>query len=132
MGKFGGATFGGQPVMLIALLAAPLVLTSVEFCSPAPEPPATEPPEWHWRMVDGKKCYFRTDKLLPRRELLWSFDVKQFDVKEGATVKGRRHYTPHELKAIAAIERRMRTDDQLPPKRKKIRAHRRRDSDDDD
>jgi hypothetical protein len=46
-------------MIVIALLAAPLALTSVEFCASAPEPPATEPPEWHWRMVDGKKCYFR-------------------------------------------------------------------------
>jgi hypothetical protein len=132
MGKFGGATFGGQPVMLIALLAAPLVLTSVEFCSPAPEPPATEPPEWHWRMVDGKKCYFRADKLLPREDLVWSYDAKQLDLDEGATVKGRRHYTPQELKAITAIERQMRKDDQAPLKRKKIRRRRRRDNDDDD
>jgi hypothetical protein len=50
-------------MMIIALLAAPLALTSVEFCSAAPEPPATAPPEWHWRMVDGKKCYFRADSL---------------------------------------------------------------------
>jgi hypothetical protein len=44
-------------MILIALLAVPLALTSVEFCSAEPQPPATEPPEWHWRMVDGKKCY---------------------------------------------------------------------------
>src|SRR6476469_9658966 len=130
MGKFGGATFGGQPVMLIALLAAPLVLTSVEFCSPAPQPPATEPPEWHWRMVDGKKCYFRADKLLPREDLVWSYDAKKLDLDEGATVRGQRHYAPQELKAIA-IERQMREDDQAPPKRKKIRGRPRRDNDDD-
>jgi hypothetical protein len=40
---------------------------------------------------------------------------------KAATVKGRRHYTPQELKALAAIERRIREDDH-PPKRKKIRA----------
>ena len=118
-------------MILIALLAAPLALTSVEFCSAAPEPPATEPPEWHWRMVDGKKCYFRADKLLPREDLVWSYDAKQLDLDEGATVKGRRHYTPQELKAITAIERQMREDDQAPPKRKKIRRRRRRDNDDD-
>ena len=117
---------------LIALLAAPLALTSVEFCSAAPEPPATEPPEWHWRTVDGKKCYFRADKLLPREDLVWSYDAKQLDLDEGATVKSRRHYTQQELKAIAAIKSQMREDDQPPPKRKKIRRSRRRNSDDDD
>jgi hypothetical protein len=119
-------------MMIIALLAAPLALTSVEFCSAAPEPPATAPPEWHWRMVDGKKCYFRADKLLPRENLVWSYDAKQLDLDEGATVTGRRHYTPQELKAIATIERRMREDERPQPKRKKMRVRRRRDSDDSD
>jgi hypothetical protein len=119
-------------MILIALLAAPLALTSVEFCASAPEPPATEPLEWHWRMVDGKKCYFRADKLLPRQDLVWSYDAKQLDLDEGATVKARRHYTPRELKPMAAVERQMRGDDQSPPKRKKIRTRRRRDNNDDD
>jgi hypothetical protein len=119
-------------MILVVLLVAPLALTWVEFCSSAPETPATQPPEWHWRMVDGKKCYFRADKLLPREDLVWSFDAKQFDLDEGATVKGRRHYTPRELKAIAEIERRMRADEQPLPKRKKIWPRRRRDDDDDD
>jgi hypothetical protein len=108
-------------MIAIALLAAPLALTLVEFCSAAPEPPATEPPEWHWRMVDEKKCYFRADKLLPRENLIWSYDAKQLDLDEGATVRGRRHYTPQELNAIAAVERQMRKDDEEPTKRKKVR-----------
>ena len=120
-------------MITITLLAAPLALTLVEFCSAAPEPPAAEPPEWHWRMVDGKKCYFRADKLLPREDLLWTYDAKQLDLDEGVTVKGRRHYTPRELKAIGSIEHRMRESDQPPPKHKKIRTRRRRrDNDDDD
>src|ERR1700730_9788046 len=119
-------------MILIALLAAPIALTSVEFCSATPEPPATEPPEWQWRMVDKKKCYFRADKLLPREDLVWSYDTKQLDIDEGATVKGRRHYTPRELKAIAAMERQMREDHQPLPKRTKIYRRRRRGNDDDD
>jgi hypothetical protein len=116
-------------MILIALLAVPLALTSVEFCSAAPQPPATEPPEWHWRMVDGKKCYFRADKLLPREDLVWSYDAKKLDLDEGATVRGQRHYAPQDL---IPIERQMREDDQAPPKRKKIRGRTRRDNDDDD
>jgi hypothetical protein len=119
-------------MITIALLAAPLALTLTEFCSTAPEPPATEPPEWHWRMVDGKKCYFRADKLVPRENLVWSYDAKQLDLDERATVRARRHYTPEELKAIAAVERRMRKDNEQPPKRKKIRKRRRRNNDDED
>src|SRR5437660_4181959 len=112
---------GGQSMIALALLAAPLALTWAEFCSAAPEPPATEPPEWHWRMVDGKKCYFRADKLLSRENLIWSYEAKQLDLDEGAMVRGRRHYTPQELKAIAAVERQTRNDDEQPTKRKKLR-----------
>jgi hypothetical protein len=119
-------------MVLVVLLAAPLALITVEFCSSKPEPAAAEPPEWHWRMVDGKKCYFRADRLLPREDLVWSYDAKQFDLNEGATVKGRRHYTVQELKAIAAMERRKRADDQPEPKPRKNRPHRRRVNDEDD
>jgi hypothetical protein len=111
---------------------APLALITVEFCSSKPEPAATEPPEWHWRMVDGKKCYFRADKLLPKEDLVWSYDAKQFNLNEGATVKGQRHYTVRELKAIAATERRVRADEQPPLKPKKIRPRRKRVDDEDD
>jgi hypothetical protein len=113
------------------LLAAPIALIAVEFCSSKPEPAPSEPPEWHWRMVDGKKCYFRADKLLPREDLVWSYDAKQFDLNEGATVKGRRHYTLRELKAIAAMKRSTRADEQPLPTRKKIRPRRKRVNDED-
>ena len=83
-------------------------------------------------MVNGKKCYFRAEKLLPREDLVWSYDAKQLDLDEGATVKGRRHYTPQELKAISAMERQMRQDDKSPPKRTKIGGRRRRGNNDDD
>ena len=119
-------------MVLVALLAAPVALIAVEFCSPKPEPAATEPPEWHWRMVDGKKCYFRANKLLPKEDLIWSYEAKQFDLDEGATVKGQRHYTLKELKAIATVGRSARADQQSPPKRKKIRVRRRRADDEDD
>ena len=119
-------------MVLVALLAAPLVLITVEFCSTKPEPAATEPPEWHWRLVDGKKCYFRANKLLPKEDLVWSYDAKQFDRDEGGTVKGQRHYTAQELKAIATTGRWVRVDEQLPPKPKKIRPRRRRVDDEDD
>ena len=115
-------------MVIVALLAAPIALIAVEFCSSKPEPAATRPPEWHWRMVDGKKCYFRADKLLPREDLVWSYDAKQFDLNEGATVKGRRHYTVQELKAITA----KRAHEQLQLKRKKAQPQRRRTDDEDD
>ena len=119
-------------MITITLLAAPLALTLVEFCSAAPEPPAAEPPEWHWRMVDGKKCYFRADKLLPRKNLVWSYDAKQLDLDEGATIRDQRHYTPQELKATGGVERQMGKDDEQPTRRKKLRKGRGRNNDDED
>ena len=64
--------------------------------------------------------------------MVWSYDAKQFDLDEGATVKGQRHYTLKELKAIATVGRRVGVDQQPQPKRKKIRLRRRRDDDEDD
>ena len=78
-------------MILLSLLAAPLLLTSVEFCSDAPEPPALEPPEWHWRMVDRRKCYFRADHLLPREDLMWSYDAEKMVADEGVVVRRRKH-----------------------------------------
>jgi hypothetical protein len=83
-------------------------------------------------MVDGKKCYFRADKLLPRENLVWSYDAKQLDLDAGATIRGQRHYTPQELKAIAGVERQTRKDDEQPTRRKKLRKGRRRNNDDED
>ena len=118
-------------MMIVALLAAPIALVAAEFCSSKPEPAATEPPEWHWRMVDGKKCYFRADNLLPREDLVWSYDARQFDLNEGATVKGQRHYTPQELKAIAAMKRSTRADEKPLPKRRRSGRAARRVNDED-
>ena len=76
--------------------------------------------------------YFRAETLLPKEDLVWSYDAKQFDLTEGGTVKGRRHYTVQELKAIAETKRQMRADEQPQLKRKKLRPRRRRVEDEDD
>jgi len=121
-------------MFIVSLLAAPLFLTSVEVCVASPEPPAIEPPEWHWRMVDGRKCYFRADRLLPREDLFWEYDAEQLDMDEGAVVRSRKHYSPAELGAIGASrkELRARGDDDRSRPRKRMRRRRRDDDDDDD
>jgi hypothetical protein len=117
--------------MIVALLIIPQLLILAEVCVASPEPPAVEPPEWHWRMVDGRKCYFRADALLPREELFWEYDSQEFNEREGATVKGTRHYTTRELeewarrRTQAAEERRQRWE-------RRHRRHRDKDDDDDD
>jgi DNA-binding XRE family transcriptional regulator len=44
--------------------------------------------------------------------LVWSYDAKQLDLDEGATIRGQRHYTQQELKAIAGVERQTRKEDE--------------------
>jgi hypothetical protein len=110
------------------LFVAPFLL-HVEVCVQSPEPPAVDPPPWHWRTIDGRKCYFRADKLLPREDLFWedegTTDAGEYDRRIGATVIDRKHYQPGDLRERVA------SPDESRPRRKKFR-RRRRDDDDDD
>jgi len=110
-------------MMLVAFLAAPLAIMPAAFCSAAPEPQATGPPEWHWRIIDGRKCWFRADKLLPKEDLIWSYEPRELD--EGGVVTGRHHYTIKELEAIKQV----RKDDEERPRRKQRRRRQRDDED---
>ena|SRR6516165_10713193 len=114
-------------MILVAFLAAPLAIMPAAFCSAAPEPQATGPLEWHWRIIDGRKCWFRADKLLPKEDLIWSYEPRELD--EGGVVTGRHHYTIKELEAIKPIKRQVRKDDEEQPRRKQ-RGHHRRDDED--
>lgn len=110
----------------VALLIIPLSFLLAEVCVSSPEPPALEPPEWHWRTVDGRKCYFRADALLPRNELFWEYDAAEFDRMEGATVTNRKFYNAEDLRAKVV------SPDQSRPRKKPPRLRRRRKRDDDD
>ena len=110
-------------MILVAFLAAPLAIMPAAFCSAAPEPQATGPLEWHWRIIDGRKCWFRADKLLPKEDLIWSYEPGELD--EGGVVTGRHHYTIKELEAIKQV----RKDDEERPRRKQRRRHQRDDDD---
>ena len=114
-------------MILVAFLAAPLAIMPAAFCSAAPEPQATGPPEWQWRMIDRRKCWFRADKVLPKEDLIWSYEPRELD--EGGVVTGRHHYTIKELEAIKPIKRQVRKDDEEQPRRKHRRRHRRDDED---
>lgn len=122
--------------MIFALLALPLLWLPAEVCVSSPEPPAAEPPEWHWRTIDDRKCYFRADKLLPREDLYWEYDAQEFNAMEGATVLDQKHYkledlrqqveSPDSSRAERTRERKIRHWE------RKQRRHLRRDRDDDD
>jgi hypothetical protein len=115
-------------MIIISILAAPLIFLHVEVCVAQPEPPAVEPPEWHWRTIDGKKCWFRADKLLPREDLFWEYDAEEFDRMEGATVLDRNHYGADDLRSKVASPDSSRANKRWKPRRR----HRDDDDDDDD
>jgi hypothetical protein len=128
-------------MMAAILIGAYIVIPAMTSCSEAPEPPASEPPEWHWRLVDGKRCWFRADALLPREDLIWSYDEDELNRRENAIVKGQRHYTAKELeelaeresrKAEAAREAREEASERRRSQRQRWRRRRERDDDDDD
>jgi hypothetical protein len=88
-------------VLLMMSLASPAM-----YCVETPEPEAEPPLEWHWRTVDGKKCWFQAESLLPREDLIWSWDEKEFNAREKVVVKSQRHYTARELEEWAEGMRR--------------------------
>jgi hypothetical protein len=108
-------------VIAAAVLAIQLTLVPVEVCVQSPEPPPAA--DWHWRTVDGRKCWHRADRLLPREDLFWEYDAQELDAAEGATVLDRKHYRPEDLR------RRVESPDSS---RKLRRRHRRHRDDDDD
>jgi hypothetical protein len=114
-------------VIAAAVLAIQLTLVPVEVCVQSPDPPADD---WHWRTVDGRKCWHRADRLLPREDLFWEYDAQELDAAEGVTVLDRKHYRPEDLR------RRVESPDSSRAERKKRRWERRhrrhRDDDDDD
>ena len=47
-------------------------------------------------MINGQKCYFRANRLLPKEDLVPAFDAKEFN--EEGFVTGRKFYAPEELR----------------------------------
>ena len=46
-------------------------------------------------MIEGQKCWFRANRLLPKEDLVRAFDAKDLD--EDGVVTGRKFYRPEEL-----------------------------------
>lgn len=47
---------------------------------------------WQWREVDGRKCWFYSNRLLLQEDLIWSYKSHDFD--SDVNVLGRRFYFP--------------------------------------
>jgi hypothetical protein len=131
--------------MMMALLFSSLI-SPVLYCTETPEPEAEPPLEWHWRNVDGRKCWFQAEELLPREDLVWSYDEREFNERERATVKDQRHYTTRELqewaegvrrkeraaRAAAEEAREEAREERQRQRQRRMQRRRERDDDDDD
>ncbi len=65
-------------VLLSLLLAAP---ASAETCYAKPDQKIEKKSGhwWRWRQVDDKKCWFYSARMLPKEDLIWSYDSKDYD-----------------------------------------------------
>jgi hypothetical protein len=52
---------------------------------------------WQWRMVEGdpRKCWFYSNTLLPKEDLIWSYRSREFDAD--VRVIERRYYFPETM-----------------------------------
>lgn len=90
--------------MKVILLFASLIVQPAagEWCAAKPDPgfENVDGYSWRWRLVDGRKCWFYSRRQLDKSDLVWSYDIDEFDEPQNGGVAGRerRFYTPDELK----------------------------------
>jgi len=68
--------------LLTLLLCCTIAPAKAEFCLKTPDPSAVEKRggyRWLWRYVDQKKCWYYSNMVLPREELIWSFSEEEFN-----------------------------------------------------
>ena len=82
--------------MILLVLALLLPPVHADLCWPRPDRSIADAGDiaWHWRMIDGQKCWFRANRLLPKEDLVRAFDAKDLD--EDGVVTGRKFYRPEE------------------------------------
>ena len=87
-------TLLGACIVLLLLMSA----ARGEWCNlrPMTRMDADDGKEWRWTMLEGRKCWYRARRKLPKDDLLWEYDAEEFN--EGGIVTGRKYYTPEELK----------------------------------
>lgn len=59
---------------------------------------------WQWRTVDGRQCWYYSNMVLPREELVWSYRTQDFDSDIDRVIE-RKFYSKEELEALDAIQR---------------------------
>jgi hypothetical protein len=69
-------------ILAIALLVALTTSASAEICLKKPDHTSIEKRggyRWLWRFVDEKKCWYYSNLVMPREELVWSFTEEEFN-----------------------------------------------------
>lgn len=56
---------------------------------------------WQWRTVDGRKCWYYSNRILPREDLVWSYKSEDFD--SDVKVLGRKFYDTLEESGILKV-----------------------------
>src|SRR5262245_66572160 len=69
-----GQCVGNGPMMRLAqiticILALSISTASAIDCSKAPD--RTPGPFWRYRIIDGERCWYRSETVLPKAELSW-------------------------------------------------------------
>lgn len=96
-------------VAALAFLLLVMLLERVkgDVCMKEPDNSAVERKgghRWQWRLVDGRKCWYYSNLVLPREELVWSYTDKEFNSDIDRVIE-RKFYTKEELEALDMIQR---------------------------
>jgi len=99
-------TVAGAIIVVAILIAlASMRTASAEICHRNPSSDEVERKggyRWQWRTVDGRKCWYYSNMVLPREELVWSYTEKEFNSDVDRVIE-RRFYTKEELEALDLI-----------------------------
>jgi hypothetical protein len=87
-------------VLSLAILTVTWIIlirtAKAEVCFQKPSHDATERRggyKWHYRIVDGKRCWYYSNLALPRDELVWGFTEEEFN-QDIDRVLERKFYKP--------------------------------------
>lgn len=96
-------------VLALAVISTGLFAQRIargDICMTKPDHDAVERRggyRWQWRLVDGRKCWYYSNMVMPREELVWSYTEKDFNSDVDRVIE-RKFYTKEELEALDMIQ----------------------------
>lgn len=84
-------------VLVVIVSMMTIVRVRAELCLPEVDDTIAKKSgyRWQYRTVDGRKCWFYSNRLLPQSDLIWSYRSHDFDAD--VRVIERRYYWPELL-----------------------------------